>query len=218
MVSDLQKRFFFEAKESVLHEINKDMYGWDFSKMIEELKHAIENCGVPSKYNRVRFFSRHYLGMSGQKFRLVQGWTRGESVMSFNDITHVLSVLSKIRDGSIQMQTLETPIRSEIQIEEIPSETSSAKESPGAIRGFIEHTTTTLNSLMILAGELGVESNDLYDGDRIKMRIASKELFKSFGIEVVFPEPKAALSRPVTREDLEGLRLPTTTSKRRKKK
>ena len=70
------------------------------------------------------------------------------------------------------------------------------------IRKLIDHTTTLFNSLMILVLEAGVNPDDLYDGDRIQIRIALKKVCDAFGIDVVFPEPEAARNQPVTQQDL----------------
>lgn len=211
-----QTEVFEQAKQTIAAELDEEMLLWDFSKMMEELQRAIESCRAASGNNKpVRFFSRHYLNMGGERYNEVRGWMSGQTEMSAENITAVLTTLKALRGGSLEANVPEKPVK-KVKREIPETEPVEKKETPGSIRGFIDHTTTMMNSLMIMASELGMEPEDPFDGDKIKMRIALRELCKSFGIEVVFPEPKAALSRPVTKKDLAGLAIPALTTRRQK--
>jgi hypothetical protein len=220
VISNQQNKFFFEARDSVLHEIDQNMYDWDFLKMIDELKRAIESCGIPSKNNRVRFFSRRYLGMSGQRFTQVQSWIRGESVMSFNDITHVLGVLSKIRNGSLHVALSEKKEVKKVQVvisdPKLAPGVVKKHEASGVVRKIIDHTIGSIQSLASLMAEADVKPADAFDSDRRQVQGGIQKLCTRLGVKVNFPESETAQAEPLTKGDLAEVGLEKTI--RRKKR
>ncbi|KKQ77837.1 MAG: hypothetical protein A3A96_01940 [Candidatus Zambryskibacteria bacterium RIFCSPLOWO2_01_FULL_39_39] len=209
-----QTEVFEDAKESVAHEISENMFDWDFSKMMEQLRRAIQvispHNAVNSR-NAVRKFTRHCLKIQGEGFQKVRGWLNGEP-MRADDIRLVLRTLSQIANGTLKVE-IEKPI------EKIPEEIyrerqMSEPSTSGAARKLIDHTITLFNSLVGLIIETGVRPSDVYDGDRMQICDALTRTCKAFGIKAVFPEPDMTRSQPVTREDLRDLGFKTL--KRRK--
>ncbi len=222
-----QTEVFEKAKQSIATELNREILVWDYSQMISALAAVIARKNPNTKSNGSRYFCRHYLGMHGDSYNEMRRWLSGEAEMPFEKIQLVLRVLKSEGDGSLAaVPPNKGGSRGHHQKKEIkaPSHASEVRESKpepptpkvsGAIRKFIDHTTTLLNSLMILGVEIGVSPDDLYDGDRIQIRMAAKQIFDAFGIDVVFPESKAAHSQPVTRQDFAEIGLLTQRRKKR---
>ena len=228
-----QTEIFEQAKQSIASELDGEILAWDFSTMLSQLRAIIATKDEATHHNGIRFFCRHYLDMHGNSFNDMRHWLLEKAVMPFEKIQSVLRVLKSERDGTLVAEPASTGRRKQNRDCKKPSREPKAKkvrrsEEPrqlqpqipktaGMIRKLIDHTTTLFNSLMILVVEAGVNPGDLYDGDRIQVRIALKRVCDAFGIAVVFPEPEAARNKPVTGQELANLGLKLPKEKKRRK-
>jgi hypothetical protein len=223
-----QAEIFEAAKQSVAEELNEEMLSWDFSQMLSRLRDVIANRNQQINSNGIRFFCRHYLGMHGDSHNEMRRWISGEAVMPFERIQLVLRVLKSERDGNLVLVLPDKGGRRVHQVkksvnsgsaEEMrePKPEPSAPKTSGIIRKLVDHATTLFNSLMILIVEAGITSDDLFDGDRIQIRMALKQICVAFGIAVIFPESEAARSQPVTRQDFADIGLRTQTERRKRR-
>jgi hypothetical protein len=124
----------------------------------------------------------------------MRGWLSGAAEMPSERIQLVLRALQSALDGKLFPGL---PGRYEIS-EPKPF----MPEASGMKRTLLEYFMATLSQLRIVIGVTEVNPRDLFDGDRIQMRITIKAICNAFGIEVIFPEPGAAQNQPVTRHDL----------------
>ena len=228
-----QTEIFEQAKQSIASELDGEILAWDFSTMLSQLRAVIATKDEATHHNGIRFFCRHYLDMHGSSFNDMRHWLLEKAVMPFDKIESVLRVLKAERDGTLiagpasaggpkqnrdhKKPPREPKAKKVRRSEEEPRQLQpQVPKTAGMIRKLIDHTTTLFNSLMILVLEAGVNPDDLYDGDRIQIRIALKKVCDAFGIDVVFPEPEAARNQPVTRQDLADLGV--TKSRQRRKR
>jgi len=231
-----QTEVFERAKQSMAAELGEAILSWNFSQMLAELRAVIAKKSPEERgraHNSVRYFCRHYLGMHGNSFNDMRRWLAGEAVMPFEKIQLVLRSLKSERDGNlvpmppnkggnnahrtkkevIVKKTKESDAREVVRQE--PKPEAPQPKCSGAVRKFVDHTTTVFNSLMVLGLELGVIPDNLYDGDRIQIRTAAKQIFDAFGIEVIFPESERAHSQPVTRQDFAEIGVKAGERKKR---
>ena len=234
-----QAEVYEQAKQSIASELDNEILAWDFETMLSQLKAIIEKKAPEETgkvHNSIRFFCRHYLAMHGSTFNDMRQWLLGRATMPFEKIQMVLRVLKSEREGSLVRVPPNTggrkydhvaPRSLSLGPERAPELDVTIKPEPptpktsGVVRTVIDHTGTTLNSLMILIVQAHVSPDDLFDGDRMRVRIAIEEICKSFGINVVFPKPESIRSRPVTSEDfakagLTGFKPRTERKERRK--
>jgi hypothetical protein len=201
-----QREVFESAKQAIAQELNGEILSWDFSKMLDEFGRLVASkSDKPNQKQRsTRHFCRHYLGMHGESFMKVCGWFSLKK-MSSEDIQLVLRTLQAAKNGTLVSDGVEhkaPPEPASITPPVVP-----VLEMSGTKRTLIEHSVTVLSSLRIVIGVAKIGARDLFDGDRIQMRIALKAICDAFGIDVVFPEPEAAHNQPVTRHDLGDLGL-----------
>jgi hypothetical protein len=223
-----QAEIFEAAKQSVAEELNEEILAWDFFQMLSRLRDVIASRNQQVKSKGIRFFCRHYLGMHGDSHNEMRRWISGEAVMPFERIQLVLRVLKSERDGNL---VLVLPDKGGRRVRQVKKSVNggggeemreskpgpSAPKTSGIIRKCVDHATTLFNSLMILIVEAGITSDDLFDGDRIQIRMALKQICAAFGIAVIFPEPEAARSQPVTRQDFADIGLRTQTERRKRR-
>ncbi len=210
-----QTEVFDEAKLSVGAELDEEMLLWDFSKMMEELRRAIKSCGVPSKNNRVRFFSRHHLKMGGQKYREVLRWIIGQAEMPADDVIIVLRTLKQLRDGTLGFSDVpETPVKT--VEEEIPEPKLDEQPTSGVIRRIIDHTIGSFNSITGLVVEAGIKPEHAFDSDRMQIQGAVQKVCECFGVAIVFPESEMTFGQPLTHEDLAEIGFERTPRRRKR--
>lgn len=198
-----QQKAFEEAKNSLAKELSPEMLLWDFSKMMEELRRVIKD-KAPNKndnWGATRSFARHYLKMGGdERFKKVLSWFKGE-VMSAEEIRLVLTALNKL--GEVKNSSHDdTSSNKPIQTVGIPR----------AKRMLVDHTRGIFSSLARLLIESGVTTDDVYDGDRMQIKEAVRNIFTRLGVEVYFQPEKQG--EPLTRQDMANLGL----KKERRKK
>jgi hypothetical protein len=198
-----QKEIFEGAKKAISTELNPEILAWSFSEMLSQLRALIANKYPSSRERPVRSFCRRYLGMHGESYHEAQDWLSEKAFVPPEKVQLILRVLKSARDGTLSPAVTQKP-------EPEPATPGTT----GMVRKLVDHTTTLFNSLMILVVEAGVSRRDLYDGDRIQIRIALKRVCDAFGIDVIFPEPEAARNQPVTRKEFAGLGLRTQERKR----
>lgn len=217
MALESQIQIFEEAKQSIAHELKAEVFAWDFSAMLSHWKAVIEDIRLNQKTGRnpMRFFARHYLDLRGQSPKEMRDWLGEKAVMPLGKIQLLLRFLN----GWNGQRASAAPAPKKKKGRARPRKRESKPEpvtpkTTGMIRELVVHTTTIFNSAMILVLEAGVNPSDLFDGDRIQIRIALKKICDAFGIDVNFPEPETVRNKPITRRDLADLGLPQP--KRRK--
>jgi hypothetical protein len=210
-----QRIVFDEAKQSVGAELDEEMLLWDFSKMMGELQGAIKSCGIPSQNKPVRFFSRHYLKMGGERYKKVIEWLTGQSEMSADDVIIVLQTLKQLRDGTLSFS--EVPETSVKRVEEeIPEQKLIEQPTSGVIRRIIDHTIGSFNSITGLVVEAGIKPEHAFDSDRMQVQGAVQKVCECFGVAVVFPESETTFGQPLTHEDLAEIGFERTPRRRKR--
>jgi hypothetical protein len=179
----------FEKTRNGLVGLDAGMSNWSFGDMLDELKHAIESVRPPKESHPIRSFSRRYLGLTGEAFKQVQKWLRGESAMSQDDISRVLKALQGLRNTP--------PAQAQI----------SVKRNMG--RRLVDFTVSQLGSLEGMLSDTVVGPTDINESDKIEIRSSLQKICGRLGICAVFPDN--AKYTPVTSKELAGVGLSNLT-------
>jgi hypothetical protein len=194
-----QIQVFDAARDSIKSELDADMSKIEFSVMLAELSRAIKSCGISSRNNPVRFFSRNYLKMSGKKYLEVREWLADTKVMSSNDIVRVLMILQQLRNGSLVV-SVQTKKPSVVRAKK------SAPPTSGLVRKIIDHAIGSFQSTVGLIAEAGIKPDLAFDSDRVQIQTALLEISKRFGITATFQVQTN--DQPLTPEDLTEIGFP----------
>lgn len=219
---------FGQAKQAMSAELDAEMLSWDFSKMLEELKAAIQATKPEGDSNATRSFCHRFLHMPHQShtttYEQISACFKGRGQLSTETIVVILRSLKAWKDGTLPVVEVSKPPKpvdhrsckllaaTGIATPEMIGE----KTKPGIARKLIDHTISLFNSLVGLVVESGITPTDVFDGDRMQIRGALQKICDAFGINVIFPEPDPARNQPVTGEDLSNLGLPMPQQRRKK--
>lgn len=206
MTESSQTAIFDEALASIGEEIQPEMVKWDFPKMIEVLRAAIISHSPRKKGKAIRHFSRNFLHIHGNGYLDVQRWTRNEVAMSKEEIILVLRTLSRLdKEPAQQVSIQQAPVvSSKPKRGRPPGSRNKDKKIMGAgiQRKVVDHTISSLNSLVGLITEAKVTRDAVFDGDRMQMVGALQRMCSSFGINAVFPEKDSADNQPLTMQEM----------------
>jgi hypothetical protein len=177
-----------EAAKKAAH-VGGEMSTWGYAQVVSELKAGVRK--LPSSKSRVRDYTREVLKMKGNRYAEVTSWLRGTKVpTNVDDLVTILRALQKSDASSLTPgPTLEPSVR----------------------RRTTEHIRTLLNSTVGILPPDGL--GEVYESDRMQLRMSMQKLCEAFGVPVVFPEPKTQ-KEPVTRQDLSKLGVSTHRRKR----
>lgn len=191
----LQLQIFLSARRATPG-LTPEVCAMDFSTMLERLKEKIASFkGKVSRGTESRHFGHRYMGMHGEKYKEMSKWFLGQAIMPADKIQRALTILC------VNEEITGPPSWSGF-IQEIRDEPMPLPSNPVS-RAVVEHLTTVLNSAQILCGGLSGES--VFDSDRIQLRNSLKAICVAFGVEVIFPEPEAALNLPVTQRQFASI-------------
>lgn len=195
-----QTEVFEKAKQSIEKELDESMKSWSFSKMLKELKISIKSNSSGQK-DAVRFFSRHYLKMTGERHQEVRRWLNNQSGMSVDEIVLVFRTLIFLRKNE------------PTNVAEKPK--VATQPVSGLVRRIIDHTVGDLNSNVGLIVEAGITPDQAYDSDRMQIQSSIKKICASLGITVTFPELETTYGPSLTREDLTEMGFEKTQRKKK---
>lgn len=210
-----QKELFDTALESVVHELDPDMFGWDFPTMMVELKRAIQKMSPQNAVDSrdaSRVFARRCLRMKGEQFQELRGWLKGQP-MTADEIRLVLVTLNRIADGTLKVETPPQSAKKNLR-EVIKDKDTQDQKTSRATRMLVDHTRGMFSSLARLLIESSITSGDVYDGDRMQIKEATRNIFNCLGIDVQFPAEENQ-GVPISQYELAEIGL--KTKKRRKR-
>lgn len=174
---------FLRTRAALQDQLSPEMGKWNLSKLLTELRTAINSCG--QKNRCLRYFSRHQLNLKGERHKRVTGWFLQPSSMTEKEVSLVFRTLLRLRtDGG-----------------------GVVKKERDVKRRLINHAITLFNSFDRVISEAGVSPSDCTDGDRMEIQDAMKRFCEAFGIRAKFSDPSEKLSRPVTAEEITRIGL-----------
>lgn len=217
----MTSEFFEQAKQSVASELNEATMAWGFEKMLDELRTAIANKNPDQRgvtRNAIRYFCRHYLNMSGQKFENMRQWLAGTAIMPAETIAAVLRALQALANGTFSepVATKHSQATKPAASPKARSPQRAALAAPpaqpagsalGIKRKVLDLLISQLNSMLGLFAECGITPADVFDGDRMQIVSALQKICPRLGIKAIFSEPDATHNQPLTKEDLSEIGL-----------
>lgn len=205
MSENSQNEIFISVRDSMVSELSEGMRMWNFSMMLDRLREEIDKHQPPGKNNRkVRFFSRNYLRLSGERFVQVQQWLKGKAAMSDSDIRLVLTTLLQLENGTfpvVKPYGTSTSKRSRKNA----SHTVNTGVGAGARRKIVDLILGTLNSFVGVTAEMKLAPDEVLDGDRMQMVSALQNLCRFMGISIQFARLDEDNSVPVKPSDMKQL-------------
>ncbi len=207
-----QEKIFDDVVTGMFDQIGPEMTKWGFVDMLSQFEKMVRaNSQYPDNLHRaVRSFCRHYMGMSGLRFREAQAWLAGKQLMPAERIQQVLLMLMKWQEGGLKPLSQPRPFPSALG----QGFSAPAREAPvvpaiperstfGAFRTTVELGTTLFNSYAKMVLEAGINPSDVFDSDRIQWRGAVSKIAKAYGVKVIFPGAEKDYGQPLTRKDLQ---------------
>lgn len=202
MAQNSQNEIFSSVKGSMAKDLSEDMLGWDFQTMLIKLREQINRHKQVGKNSRkVRSFSRHILGLRGDRFNQVRQWLKKTLPMSDSDIRLVLTTLLHLEKGTLSP---EVPARIK-HVRRASHLSDGASVGSGARRKIVDLIIGTLNNFVGVTAELKLTSEDVLDGDRMQMVSALQNICSAMGIKIQFSRLDEANSMPVKQSEMKQL-------------
>lgn len=205
MAENSQEKVFISAKDSVAKDLSVDMLGWDFQMMLVKLREEIERNKPPGRNNRkVRFFSRHFLKMGGERYNQVRQWLNEGRAMSESDIRIVLTTLSQLEKGTFQKST-PPAVPASTRDRRIQSASANVAIGAGARRKIVDLMIGTLNNFVGVIAEMKLTPEEVLDGDRMQIVSALQNICPAMGISIKLSRLDEDNSMPVKPSEMQQL-------------
>lgn len=231
MANQNQTAIFEATKASLAAELSPEINLWDYPKMLQELREAVDRFGEGPKHGqRQRNFARRYLDLRCERYSQLRGWLAGKTDMTTADITKVLKTLKVMTmpgytatPAYLTSSNKVVPVGTQVpkpqprrvrhriapkaatSVPAVAAEPERNDDGSHLRRTVVNLTLSTLNVILPVIIESKWRAEDIFDSDRMQITNAMTKICRAFDIPVVFPEHGHSNDTSVTREDMQNI-------------